>query len=53
MKIAYILEKELLSYRDKPGNQKRKVFQNVGDDLASFANVAVANGDSEDQKHLL
>ena len=37
-----------LSYRDKPGDQKRKVFQNeVGNDLESFKNMSVTNGDSE------
>ena len=37
-----------LSYRDKPSDQKRNVFQNeVGDDLESFKNMSVANGDSE------
>ncbi len=42
-------ENVTMSYRDKPGNQKRKVFQNeVGDDLASFKNLVVANGDSDD-----
>ena len=42
-------ENVTMSYRDKPGNQKRKVFQNeVGDDLASFKNLVVTNGDSDD-----
>ena len=41
-------ENVTLSYRDKPGDQKRKVFQNeVGDDLESFKNMSVVNGDSE------
>ena len=41
-------ENVIMSYRDKPGNQKRKVFQNeVGDDLESFKNFVVTNGDSE------
>ena len=42
-------EEVLISYRDKNGDQKRNVFQNeVGDDLASFKNLVVTNGDPAD-----
>ena len=41
-------EEVLMSYRDKNGDQKRNVFQNeVGDDLASFNNLVVKNGDPD------